>query len=121
MISVTKKFTFEAAHTLPYHEGKCKNLHGHSYRLEVSVIGPRDPQGMVIDFGNLKKAVKEAVIDKLDHSYLNDVLAFNPTAENMAEYIGTLLSRLIDNPNSGRKVEKVRLYETENSYADWRS
>lgn len=121
MISITKKFTFEAAHILPNHKGKCRNLHGHSYRLEVTVSGLRDGQGMVIDFGDLKEIVKKFVIDKMDHTYLNDVLLFTPTAENMAEYIGIVLSKAINNPDCDRKVEIVRLYETDNSYADWRS
>ena len=84
--SVTRTFTFEAAHQLPWHDGKCRNLHGHSYRLEVTVEGPIGPQGIVVDFADIKRVVERDVVDVYDHRYLNDLLD-NPTAELIAAEI----------------------------------
>ena len=119
MISITKKFEFEAAHMLPNHKGKCKNLHGHRYELEVTVRGPINSEGMVMDFSDLKEMVNELVIDRFDHSCLNDKITFIPTAENLVEYIRASLARQIE--RAGRKLEKIRLYETADSYAEWRA
>ncbi|MEL6591220.1 MAG: 6-carboxytetrahydropterin synthase QueD [Bacteroidota bacterium] len=93
---ITKKFTFEAAHHLPQMpEGhKCRRLHGHSFRLEVNVLGEIDPStGMVMDFGDIKAVVKPYV-DYLDHWCINDVaerdnieLLKNPTSENLAHWL----------------------------------
>ena len=73
-IRITKQFSFETAHALHGYDGKCKNLHGHSYKLDVTVMGSpisdaSDPKyGMVIDFGDLKKIVKEDIVDVFDHA-----------------------------------------------------
>ena len=84
---VQRIFDFEAAHKLPHHPGKCKDLHGHSYRLVVSVEGPVDPRsGMAIDFSDLKAIVVQHAVSKLDHKYVNDLID-NPTAEAMAVWI----------------------------------
>lgn len=88
MIEVFKEFTFDAAHYLPnVPEGhKCGKMHGHTYRVKFGVAGPVDPHtGFVIDFGDLKAAVKP-FIDALDHTVLNDTLV-NPTCENLAEFL----------------------------------
>ena len=88
MLTVTKHFGFEACHHLPYYEGACHNIHGHSYKLDVTVGGniikdTNNPKcGMIVDFKDLKKIVKENVVDKYDHSNLNDFFE-NPTAEIM--------------------------------------
>ena len=104
---VRRRFTFEAAHELPNHPGKCQRLHGHSYVLLVSVEGEIEPEsGMVIDFSDLKHIVKESVIDRLDHRYINDLIE-NPTAERMAEWIWQKLAPLL----SG--LMEIELYETE--------
>ena len=72
---------------LPNHPGKCRRLHGHSYRLEVAIERPVEAEsGMAIDFGDLKKIVHERVVDRLDHQYINDMIE-NPTAERMAVWI----------------------------------
>src|SRR5436305_1806510 len=81
--TVTRSFTFEAAHQLPWHTGACRNLHGHGYRLEVSVSGPIGDNGIVIDFDELGAVVNREIIARYDHTYLNDVLD-NPTAELIA-------------------------------------
>ena len=77
--SVTRAFSFEAAHQLPWHQGKCQRLHGHSYRLEVTVAGPIGRNGIVVDFSDVRRVVQREVIDRFDHRYLNDLLD-NPTA-----------------------------------------
>ena len=80
------EFYFDAAHTLPGHNGKCKHLHGHTYKLEVVIKGETGKDGMILDFGELKKTVKEDVLNELDHTNLNEIFD-NPTAENMAQWI----------------------------------
>ena len=87
---ISKQFRFEAAHVLPHHPGKCSRLHGHSYRLEVVVEGPIQASGpaagMVEDFDEIAKVVREHVIEALDHRSLNDVLE-NPTSELIVLWI----------------------------------
>jgi len=98
MISICKQFEFHAAHHLTCHEGLCKNLHGHAYILEIEITGEIQdlgPQtGMIMDFGNLKKIVHEHIIDKLDHSYLNETCPVYPTAENMVIWIAYRLQQI---------------------------
>jgi 6-pyruvoyltetrahydropterin/6-carboxytetrahydropterin synthase len=103
---VTRSFRFEAAHQLPWHEGRCKHLHGHSYRLEVSVEGPLNEHGIVVDFADLKQVVTAEVIDRFDHRYLNDIVD-NPTAEVLAQVIWKSLEA------AGLALCSVRLWETE--------
>jgi 6-pyruvoyltetrahydropterin/6-carboxytetrahydropterin synthase len=82
-VRVKRLFDFEAAHVLPNHPGKCRNLHGHSYRLGVTVEGHVDAAtGLAIDFADLKAIVQREVVDVLDHRYVNDLID-NPSAENM--------------------------------------
>ena len=101
-------FDFEAAHKLPNHPGKCRELHGHSYHLVVSVDRPVEPQsGMAIDFSDLKLVVKREVVDRLDHTYVNDTID-NPTAEVMAVWIWNRLRE----PLQG--LVEVGLWETRN-------
>lgn len=125
-VSVTKIFEFEAAHRLPDYDGACKNLHGHSYKLEVEVSGYTDKvTGMIIDFKIFKKIVEDAVLYKYDHSNLNDFFSM-PTAENMVVSIAKNLSEIINfiqpgKPSkgfSGMSVVRVRLWETSTSYAE---
>jgi 6-pyruvoyltetrahydropterin/6-carboxytetrahydropterin synthase len=109
--SVTRAFRFEAAHRLPWHEGKCRHLHGHSYRLEVTVTGPIGPQGVVLDFADLRAAVEREVIDRYDHRYLNDLMD-NPTAELIAHGIWKALAA------AGLAVTRIRLWETSDSMVE---
>jgi 6-pyruvoyltetrahydropterin/6-carboxytetrahydropterin synthase len=69
--TVTRSFRFEAAHKLPWHAGRCRELHGHGYRLEVAVEGPVGDDGMVVDFDDLGARVQAEVVDRYDHKYLN--------------------------------------------------
>lgn len=105
---VTRRFSFEAAHKLDWHTGACRNLHGHSYRLEVSVDGELDANGIVIDFADLAGVVKREVVDRFDHTYLNDAMP-NPTAELLAQTIWALLD------SAGMTPSRLRLWETEDS------
>lgn len=115
MITVTKIFEFEAAHSLPGYDGACARHHGHSYKLEVEVGGEISmPEGMVIDFSRLKKIVKTHIVDKYDHTYLNDIFEM-PTAEIMVESIFNKLSGYMD---GDVKLIRVGLWETSTSYAE---
>ena len=109
--SVTRTFTFEAAHQLPWHEGKCRNLHGHSYRLEVTVDGPIGEQGIVVDFADIKRVVERDVVDRYDHRYLNDLLD-NPTAELIAAEIWKTVEA------ADLAVSRIRLWETPDSFVE---
>jgi 6-pyruvoyltetrahydropterin/6-carboxytetrahydropterin synthase len=89
-VRIRKQFKFEAAHVLPHHAGKCSRLHGHSYRLDVTVDGPLQSSGpatgMVVDFDLLGQTVRTTVIEALDHRSLNDLVE-NPTSENIVAWI----------------------------------
>lgn len=121
MYELTIETTFSSAHNLREYEGACENLHGHNWRVEVSVTASRlDPIGMVIDFKKLKAETK-TVIDGLDHAYLNVVPPFdhiNPTAENISQHIYRCLSAILNNGNV--KVSKVQVWESANSSATYR-
>ena len=108
---VTCTFTFEAAHRLAWHPGKCRNLHGHSYRLDVSVSGPLDANGVVLDFDTLQEVVRTLVVEEWDHRDLNEVLD-NPTAELLAHRAWELLS------GAGLPLAGLRLWETSDSWVD---
>jgi len=117
-ITVTKRFEFEYAHMLPGYDGKCKNLHGHHGVLEVEIgqfLINGTYEGMVIDFSDLKRIVEKYVIDKFDHHYLNDFIPIS-TAENMTLKIVEELQI-----HFGKALKRVRVYETPDSYAEWRA
>jgi 6-pyruvoyltetrahydropterin/6-carboxytetrahydropterin synthase len=103
--SVTRRFTFEASHQLPWHPGKCARLHGHSYVLDVTIEGSLNTDGIVIDFGDIKTTVIKHVLDDYDHQHLNDILP-NPTAELIAADIG---NRLLD---AGLPITTITVAET---------
>jgi 6-pyruvoyltetrahydropterin/6-carboxytetrahydropterin synthase len=105
---VTRSFSFEAAHELPWHPGKCKRLHGHHYRFEATVEGPLDDNGIVIDFEDVKRIVNAEVVDRYDHQYLNDFLE-NPTAERLAQDVWRRLTE------AGLNLVGLRLWETPDS------
>ncbi len=120
MIRIGKTFRFEAAHHLPNHEGSCKTMHGHSYKMEVVIEGTRvtqipDPEwGMVMDYGKLKEVI-DPILDTFDHKVLNDIVS-NPTAENIVIKLVSMIKSFL--PSRVRLV-KVRLWETTSSYAEW--
>ena len=107
---VTKEFTFHASHFLTKYYGKCERLHGHSYRLAVTVEGPIGANDLVLDFGILKRVVVRRVIDKLDHYHLNDLFE-NPSAERVCEWIWkelegmpALLREEVSDPNLSEEM-----------------
>lgn len=118
---LTKIFRFESAHHLPGHRGKCARPHGHSYRLEVTVRGPikdtpgASDHGMVIDFADLAALVQEAVVARLDHYDLNEVLGIHTTAENLAHWIW---DALLGAGLPEQLLFRIRLWETETGYVE---
>jgi 6-pyruvoyltetrahydropterin/6-carboxytetrahydropterin synthase len=141
VIRVTKEFRFEMAHVLWNYDGPCRNVHGHSYILYVTFSGepinntdhPRN--GMVIDFGDLKKIVREHIIDRLDHTLMVPgiappamvdnykmhfgniiVVPYQPTCENLVADIADILSHKTP---EGVSLHSIKLYETATSYAEW--
>ena len=111
---------FSAAHQLREYEGKCENLHGHNWKVEVSVTGNKlGKNGLLIDFKLIKKAT-EKVLDELDHEFLNDLDAFktaNPSSENIARHIFTALSRELNTEDI--KVSRVTTWESDSACATY--
>ncbi|GIN19435.1 6-carboxytetrahydropterin synthase QueD [Siminovitchia fordii] len=123
-VLVSKEFTFDAAHHLHCYEGKCKNLHGHTYKVIFGISGFVNEIGLVIDFGDIKEIWKEEIEIYLDHRYINETLPnMNTTAENMVVWIYEKMKESLSNrpeKKNGVQVEFVRLYETPTSYAEAR-
>lgn len=121
-VLVSKEFTFDAAHHLHCYEGKCKSLHGHTYRVIFGISGFVDERGLLIDFADIKSIWKQEIEISLDHRYLNETLPLmNTTAENLVVWIYEKMAKAIINrceQYSGARVEFVRLYETPTSYAE---
>lgn len=141
IIKITKQFSFEMAHALRNYDGLCRNIHGHSYKMDITLSGQplhddNSPKnGMVMDFGDLKRLVNEEIISLLDHALvLNDktdnqlvevlkqnyekvvTVDFQPTTENLLNFIaGKIQMRLPKDV----KLSCVRLRETDTSYAEW--
>jgi 6-pyruvoyltetrahydropterin/6-carboxytetrahydropterin synthase len=129
------------SHALFNYDGLCRNIHGHSYKLQITVAGqpansPGSPKdGMVIDFSILKKLIQEQIISKLDHSLMinenaptdkldalgqmyerHQVVPFQPTSENLVVYIAEQVKPLL---SEHIELSSVRLYETSSSFAEW--
>ena len=143
-MQITTRLEFDSGHRIPHHKSQCRNLHGHRYIMEITLSGDIIQQentsenGMVMDFSDVKAIAKESVVNVWDHAFLvyqhdTDVLHFLnslpdhktvvfptvPTAENMAlEAFRILKSKYHDTYGNHLKLEKVRLYETPNSWAD---
>lgn len=140
-IRVTKMFEFETAHALHNYDGLCRNVHGHTYKLSVTIIGEpitdkQSPKlGMVMDFGKLKQIVKPNIVDKFDHSLLLNskeeteyfktenelfkrihIVDFQPTAENMVIHFAEIIKSLLPGTI---KLYSIKLHETTNSFAEW--
>ena len=103
-------FYFDAAHFLPDYDGKCEQVHGHTYRLEVEVEGKLGEAGMVVDFNEIKKVVDGQVVEKLDHENLNEIID-NPTAEKITEWIWSVLSDKLP-------LSRVRLWEGDGKWVE---
>ncbi|ROI13756.1 6-pyruvoyl trahydropterin synthase family protein [Epilithonimonas hominis] len=142
MIRITKIFNFETAHVLYNYDGKCKNMHGHSYKLFVTVKGnpikdlDHHKNGMVVDFGDIKKIVKEEIVDIWDHAVLVNgdsphkllgeslenqghkviFCKYQPTCENMLYDIAAKIKSKLP---THVQLAYLKLHETENSYGEW--
>ena len=125
-VLVSKEFTFDSAHHLHCYEGKCKNLHGHTYKVVFGLSGFVDDRGLMMDFGDIKEIWKNEIEIYLDHKYLNETLPpMNTTAENIVVWIyekmaEALLKEERQQQYLGARVEFVRLFETPTSYAEAR-
>lgn len=140
-IRITKKFHFEMAHSLFEYDGVCRSIHGHSYKLEITISGeplqqPGHPKdGMVMDFHELKMLVKQHIIEKFDHALMISdqtspeqtealhkvtnrfyIVGFQPTTENILIHIAAILKPLLPKIVA---LYSIRLYETATSYAEW--
>lgn len=141
-IRITKQFSFETGHALYGYDGKCKNVHGHSYKLSVTVIGKpindtsNVKYGMVIDFSDLKKIVREEIVDLFDHATVFNqntphvelakelsnrghhviLVDYQPTSENMVtDFAQKIKNRL----PADIQLHSLKLQETETSFAEW--
>jgi 6-pyruvoyltetrahydropterin/6-carboxytetrahydropterin synthase len=125
-VLVSKEFTFDAAHHLHCYDGKCMNLHGHTYKVVFGISGMVDDRGLMIDFGDIKDIWKNEIEIFLDHQYINETLPpMNTTAENIVVWIYEKMKEALfreDRANQYQqaRVEFVRLYETPTSYAEAR-
>lgn len=124
-VTVTKRFTFEACHRLVDYKGACERMHGHSYKMEVTVKGVPNDKNLLMDFKILKILVNEAVIDKVDHQDLNEIMpkvyatAGNTTCENMiVAFWYAIENRLAFYHYDNIELYRIRLWETEDSYAE---
>lgn len=109
---VTKEFTFDAAHYLPEYHGKCESMHGHTYKMHVTVkadVNLKD--GMAIDFAEIKKIVKERVLIRLDHSLINDIIII-PSAENIAIWSWEQLEKQLP-------LYEIKVWETPTSFVTY--
>lgn len=121
-VRVTKEIEFESCHKLSNYVGPCANLHGHSYKMQVTIEGSplrlQMNNGMLVDFKNLKKIIKERIVDEWDHAYLNDKVTFQPTAENMVIFAADEIQKGITAEYPGLIVRSVKLWETSTSFAE---
>lgn len=137
MTTVTKTVKFDAAHILTNHQGLCKNLHGHTYRVDISVVGD-ESSDMVIDFKELKTLATEVICEKFDHAFIYNTqssgeceiaavvekngmrtvaIPFRSTAENLAKHFHELLSPRIVAPS---RLASIKVWETADSSAEYR-
>jgi 6-pyruvoyltetrahydropterin/6-carboxytetrahydropterin synthase len=142
-MQITTRLEFDAGHRIPNHKSQCRNLHGHRYALEITLSGDIitkeiSENGMIMDFSDVKRIARESLVDVWDHAFLvyvrdTEVLNFLnslpshktvifpsvPTAENMAaEAFRILRNEYQDTYGNHLKLERVRLYETPNNWAD---
>ena len=141
IIKITKQFSFEMAHALRNYDGLCRNIHGHSYKMDITLAGKplqdesSPKNGMVMDFGDLKRLVNEDIISLLDHALVLNaktdaqlvevlkqnyekivIVEFQPTTENLLNFIADKIKAKL---SGGVTLTCVRLRETDTSYAEW--
>ncbi len=122
MFEVSVEQTFAAGHALRNYHGKCENVHGHNYRVQITVQGEQlDPNGLLVDFVEVKRSMRR-VIDYLDHRFMNDLPPFteiNPSAENIAKYFYDEMHEGLANQGAVR-ISEVKVWETDTSLAVYR-
>lgn len=114
---LSKEFKFDSAHNLVEYHGKCEKLHGHTYRLRVTIKGTPGSDGMILDYGILKKIVQEKIISLVDHNYLNDIIP-QSTTENLVLWMWSQLQSPLSADNYG--LYEIKLWETETSFVTYR-
>jgi 6-pyruvoyltetrahydropterin/6-carboxytetrahydropterin synthase len=121
MYEISVEYTFAAGHALRNYKGKCEHVHGHNYKVQVTVAGDKlNAAGLLMDFVDLRAEIK-GVVAKLDHRFLNDIPPFdqlNPTAENLAKYICDEIEPQAR--NQGLQVHGVTVWETDTTSATYR-
>lgn len=122
MFEVTVEETFAAGHALRNYNGKCENLHGHNYRIQVTLQGAElDSIGLLVDFVQVKKLL-QTVVDRLDHQFLNDLAPFdalNPSAENIAKYFYDEINGGLNHDGSVT-LREIKIWETDTTSATYR-
>jgi 6-pyruvoyltetrahydropterin/6-carboxytetrahydropterin synthase len=123
MFQVSVEETFSAGHALRGYRGKCENVHGHNYRVRVTVEGPQlDAIGLLLDFTELKRVIRE-IIGRLDHQFVNDLEPFrtvNPSAENLAKYFYEEVTGQVKTLPAGARVTDIVVWETDTASALYR-
>jgi len=110
---ITREFTFSAAHNLTNYHGKCEELHGHTFKLSITLEGsPIEEDGMIVNFITIKDIVQENILNLLDHKYLNNIFK-NPTCENIVSWIFNKLDPVLKGENYS--LYEVRLWESSES------
>ncbi len=121
MFEVSVEYTFAAGHALRNYKGKCENVHGHNYRVQVTVAGESlNGAGLLVDFADLKAGIR-SLVDRLDHQFLNDIEPFNqlnPSAENLAKHLSDGISAQVE--GRGVRLQAVTVWETDTSSATYR-
>ncbi|MCC7175778.1 MAG: 6-carboxytetrahydropterin synthase QueD [Bryobacterales bacterium] len=123
MFEISVEESFAAGHSLRNYHGKCEKIHGHNYKVRVTLEGETlNEAGLLVDFTELKRLL-HSVVERLDHEYLNDVPPFdqlNPSAENMAKYLHDEIAKGVP-AGTGARVASVRVWETDTSVATYRA
>lgn len=114
---LSKEFKFDSAHNLVEYHGKCEKLHGHTYRLRVTIKGTPGKHGMILDYGILKKIVHDKIISKVDHNYLNEIIP-QSTTENLVIWMWSELAGPLS--SSAYNLFEIKLWETETSFVAYR-
>jgi 6-pyruvoyltetrahydropterin/6-carboxytetrahydropterin synthase len=121
MFEISVEYTFAAGHALRGYKGKCENVHGHNYKVQVTVGGEQlNSTGLLLDFVDLRGAIK-GLVERLDHHFLNDLKPFdelNPSAENLAKYFCDELEPQVQ--ERGVRVQAVKVWETDTTSATYR-
>lgn len=123
MFEIAVEESFSAGHALRGYKGKCENVHGHNYKVRVTLAGEQlDSTGLLYDFVELKRGISE-VIQAIDHKFLNDLPPFdriNPSAENIAKYFYDAVSRQLAASANEARVTEVTIFETDTTTASYR-